>query len=203
MKQRGTCREGQWWFLGHEFFWVTPSSTSMVTPSKAQGGLELTACCLQLQIHPGIYTQATSIVLQLCHDYKQTCHFQAFPFLVPISSFTHNTNASSVSLLEDRLLSLPPHQWILKQKEKKNLSQLFSSLILSKGYRSSGPLQSVAGRAITEPPSLFSTGITRRMIILGLIIPCLWLPFSIWELTYLLIRFFPILATADIFQSFS
>lgn len=112
----------------------------MVTPSKAQGGLELTACCLQLQVHPGVHTQATSAVLQLSHDYKQTCCFQTFPFLVPISSFILNTNASSVPLLEDRLLSLPPalsSEFLSKsKKEKKILSQLFFSLILSKGYRS-------------------------------------------------------------------
>lgn len=64
---------------------------------------------------------------------------QTFPFLVPISFFIHNTNASSVPLLEDRLLSLPPalsSEFLSKRKKKKILSQLFFSLILSKGYRS-------------------------------------------------------------------
>lgn len=142
--ETGRCLQGRTiflngsWFLGQEFFWVTPSSTSTVTPSKAQGGLKLSACCLQLQVHPGVYTQATFAFLQLSHDYKQTCSFQTFFCLIHGSVFIHSTNASSVPLLKDRQISLPPalSNEFLSKKKKKILSQLFFSLILSKGYRS-------------------------------------------------------------------
>lgn len=140
MKWRGACREGQSIVMVVSGSWIfLSSSISMMTPSKAQGGPELTACCLQLQVHPGAYSRATFAFLQLPHDYKQTCSFQTFPLLVPISFFIQNTHASSVPLLEDRLLSLTPalsSEFLSKSKKKKYISQVFFSLILSKGYRS-------------------------------------------------------------------
>lgn len=77
------------------------------------------------------------------------------------------------------LSSSPPPALSNELLSKKNitLSQLFfPHKFFPKATGVSGPLQSIAGRAVTEPSSLFSTGVTGGMIILpGLIIPCLWL----------------------------
>lgn len=62
----------------------------------------------------------------------------------------------------------------LLRKKKKFFRNFFSHKFCPKATGVSGPLQSVAGRAITERASLFSTGITGGMIILlCLIILCL------------------------------
>lgn len=77
-----------------------------------------------------------------------------------------------------RQAALPSHlPALINFKEKKKLLHNFvSHKFCPKATGVSGPLQSTAGRAITEPSSLLSTGITWGIIILlGLITSCLWL----------------------------
>lgn len=70
------------------------------------------------------------------------------------------------------LLSAPALSCEQKQ-EKNHHNFFFLHKFCPKAKEVSCPLQSVAGRTITEPSTLFSMGITRGMIILlGLIIPC-------------------------------
>lgn len=151
----------------------------MVTPSQAQGGHQIDCMLPLTPSHPGVHSGNFSLSSS-SPTITQTCNFQTFPFLVDVFPLPpHTQHKCFLGLAPCRQTALPspsPVQRTFKQKKKKFFHNFSSHKFHPKATGVSSPLQSVAGRAMTEPSSLFSTGITGGMIILlGLIIPCLWL----------------------------
>lgn len=182
----------------------------MVTPSQAQGGHQIDCMLPLTPSHPGVHSGNFSLSSS-SPTITQTCNFQTFPFLVDVFPLPpHTQHKCFLGLAPCRQTALPspsPVQRTFKQKKKNSFTTFLLTNFIQRLQEFLVHFKALlAGPWLNLLPCSAQALLEGWLSFLALLFPASGyniLPFSIWELPYLLVRFFPTPAAADIFQSFS